>query len=56
MKLLQTKLINLGYDVGQIDGILGAKLEDPYKRYKDSKTCRCMANYRVAGNIVDLGN
>ena len=25
MKLLQTKLINLGYDVGQIDGILGAK-------------------------------
>ncbi len=25
MKLLQIKLINLGYDVGQIDGILGAK-------------------------------
>ena len=25
MKLLQTKLINLGYDVGPIDGILGAK-------------------------------
>ena len=25
MKLLQTKLKNLGYEVGQIDGILGAK-------------------------------
>ena len=34
MKLLQTKLKKLGYDVGKTVEFLEQKLEDPYKRYK----------------------
>ena len=58
MKLLQTKLINLGYDVGQIDGILGAKTRRSIQEVQRTlkKPADAWPTIELLENIVDLSN
>ena len=58
MKLLQTKLRNLGYDVGQIDGILGAKTRRSIQEVQSTlkKPADAWPTIELLENIVDLSN
>ena len=58
MKLLQTKLRDLGYDVGQIDGILGAKTRRSIQEVQSTlkKPADAWPTIELLENIVDLSN
>ena len=58
MKLLQTKLRDLGYDVGQIDGILGAKTRRSIQEVQSTlkKPADAWPTIEFLENIVDLSN
>ena len=58
MKLLQTKLRDLGYDVGQIDGILGAKTRRSIQEVQSTlkKPADAWPTIELLENLVDLSN